>query len=103
MGSVNYKATIIMGLLARVPYADNTQSEGETDLDETYFVKNCTLIVCSKTKIDEWIECLQEKVQTDMLNVCIYYGRNREKSLERYLLIIHPFNVLDSNFLFLNF
>lgn len=85
MGSIDSKVTIILGLLTRVPYTDNSQSEGETDLDETHVRKNFTLIVCSKTKVNEWIECLRKKIPKHMLHVCIYYGRNREKSIQRYL------------------
>lgn len=63
MGSVVSKIAVIMSLLlkSRGPYIVNTQSEGETDLDETFIATGHTLIVCSKNKIhDKWIECYKK-------------------------------------------
>lgn len=82
MGTVDYKMSIIMGLLlkSKVPNMNNTRSEGETDLDETIH-EGHTLLICSdKTELDKWIKCIP---RNNILNVFIYYRRYREMSLKR--------------------
>jgi len=69
-------------LKSRVPDLDNTQSEGETDLDESVFSKGCTLILCPRSSIDNWIDCTNKKIQPGSLNVLVYYGKNRDISVE---------------------
>lgn len=88
MGSIANKITVIMSLMAksRDISAVNTQSEGETDLDEDSINAGHTLIVCTKTKINEWIEWIQNNLPPNILNVCLHYGRQREMSTQKYLL-----------------
>jgi len=81
MGTTDCKITILMHLLSKskLPNSVNTQSEGETDLDETVVSSNGgTLILCPRSSIDHWFDRMNEK---GSLNVWLHYGRNREISL----------------------
>ncbi|XP_025197077.1 transcription termination factor 2-like [Melanaphis sacchari] len=82
-GTTDYKITILMKLLLKsnVPNSYNTQSEGESDLDETIFSKGCTLILCQRSSIDDWIDSIEKNIQPGTLNVWVHYGRNRDISL----------------------
>lgn len=86
MGSIGCRMAIITSLLLKSSDfgAINTQSEGETDLDESNIKAGHTLIVCSKMKINEWIEWVRKNMPHNVLNVCLHYGRYREKSLQKY-------------------
>jgi len=83
MGTTDCKVTILMHLLSKsnLPNSDNTQSEGETDLDETISSRGCTLIVCPRSSIDHWFDHLNNKKTPGSLNVWLHYGRNRDISL----------------------
>ncbi|XP_015369093.1 PREDICTED: uncharacterized ATP-dependent helicase C582.10c-like isoform X2 [Diuraphis noxia] len=80
MGTIDCKITILMHLLSKsnLPNSDNTQSEGETDLDETISSKGCTLILCPRSSIDHWFDLLKKQ---GSLNVWLHYGRCRDISL----------------------
>ncbi|XP_016664057.1 ATP-dependent helicase rhp16 isoform X2 [Acyrthosiphon pisum] len=85
MGTTDCKITILMHLLSKSkpPNLDNTQSEGETDLDETVVSsKGCTLILCPRSSIDHWFDRMNEKKNQGSLNVWLHYGRNRDISLQ---------------------
>jgi len=84
MGTTDSKITILMHLLSKsnLPNSDNTQSEGETDLDETVSSKGCTLILCPRSSIDHWFDRMNEIKKQGSLNVWLHYGRNRDISLE---------------------
>lgn len=86
MGNVDCKMSIIMDLLLKSKsYKMNcTLSGGESDLDETIYEAGHTLIICSKTKIDEWIVWCQEKKNLDI--VCFHDRKSQKLSLERYNL-----------------
>lgn len=80
MGTIDCKNTILMHLLSKsnLPNSDNTQSEGETDLDETIYSKGCTLILCPRSSINHWFDLLKKQ---GSLNVWLHYGRYRDISL----------------------
>lgn len=84
MGTTDCKITILMHLLSKsnLPNSDNTQSEGETDLDESVFSKGCTLILCPRSSIDHWVNRMNEIKKQNSLDVWLHYGRNRDISLE---------------------
>jgi len=83
MGTVNCKITILMHLLSKsnAPNLDNTQSEGESDSDEPIVLNGCTLIVCPRSSLDDWVNCIGKSIQPGTLNVWVHYGKNREISL----------------------
>lgn len=76
--------SIIASLLLKSndPNLNNIQSEGETDLDETV-IKGRTLILCSKSEINLWIECAEKCIPSNVFSVCVHYGRYREMSFQR--------------------
>jgi len=85
MGTTDSKITILMHLLSKskLPYSVNTQSEGETDLDETTVSsEGCTLILCPRSSIDYWFDRIKKKKKQGSLNVWLHYGRNRDISLQ---------------------
>jgi len=85
MGTTDCKITILMHLLSKskLPNSINTQSEGESDLDETtVFSKGCTLILCPRSSINHWFDRMNEKKHQGSLNVWLHYGRNRNISLQ---------------------
>lgn len=85
MGTTDCKITILMHLLSKskLPNSVNTQSEGETDLDETTVSsKGHTLILCPRSSIDHWFDHMNEKKNQGSLNVWLHYGRNRDISLQ---------------------
>lgn len=85
MGTTDCKITILMHLLSKskVLNSVNTQSEGESDLDETTISsKGCTLILCPRSSIDHWFDRMNEKKNQGSLNVWLHYGRNRDISLQ---------------------
>lgn len=86
MGTINDKMKIILSLMfkSQVPSAQNSQSEGETDLDETVAESSGnTLIICLKSNINEWVKCFKKTVPTNVLNVYVHYGRHRAVVSER--------------------
>lgn len=87
MGSVISKITVIKSLLSKskVPNMVNTQSEGETDLDETVNEIGHNLIVCSKYSICEWTKCIQNNNLLNILKICVHYGKHRNMSPFEYL------------------
>lgn len=99
MGTVDYKMSIIMDLLLKSKNhkMNYIQSEGETDLDETIYEQGHTLIICSKTKIHEWIVWIQEKNSLDI--VCFHNRKSRKLSLERY--VIKYCNTINKNIIVL--
>jgi len=90
MGSVHSKISVIMSLLfkSRVSHKENTQSEGETDLDDSITKSGHTLIICSKTRIIEWKEYIKTNLSSGLLDVYVHYGRYRKMSLQRYIYYI---------------
>uniref|UniRef100_A0A2S2PJE8 Transcription termination factor 2 n=1 Tax=Schizaphis graminum TaxID=13262 RepID=A0A2S2PJE8_SCHGA len=83
MGTTDCKITILLKLISKsnVPNSDNTQSEGESDLDETIFVRGCTLILCPRSSIDDWIDSIDRYVKPGTYNVWVHYGKNRDISI----------------------
>lgn len=85
MGTVDSKMSIIMSLILKSndPNFGNILSEGETDLDETVIKKGHTLILCSKSELNHWIEYAEKYICPSLFSVCIHYGRHREMSFQR--------------------
>ncbi|XP_060835045.1 transcription termination factor 2-like isoform X1 [Rhopalosiphum padi] len=83
MGTTDCKITILLKLIAKsnVPNSDNTQSEGESDLDEPIFARGCTLILCPRSSIDDWIDSIERHVKPGTYNVWVHYGKNRDISI----------------------
>lgn len=79
-----------MELLLKSEVCDlyDTQSEGDTDLNETISVEGHTLILCTKSSIDHWIDCIGKKIPSGLLNVWVHYGRKKDISLQKYFILL---------------
>ncbi|XP_025424519.1 transcription termination factor 2-like isoform X2 [Sipha flava] len=81
---VNDKLAIIMGLFfkSKPHYLDETMPDEDIDSDGNTLEKGCTLILCCKSSWSQWVRCIKNTISSDVLNVCIHYGKHRDVSFE---------------------
>lgn len=79
------KLQIIIGLFfkSKPSYSDDLMSDGDTELDgDIPENKGRTLILCSKSNMSRWINCIKNTISPGILNVCVYYGKRQNLSIE---------------------